>query len=248
MKQDTSGTHRRVTPISIATAVTESHETKIQKAVHGKNLVVLYNAVPKTGSRTFEHLVREYASRRTKKYIKPITFPQNLTKDTGQLKGFLTSLDSGSFVRGHFPYTSINRTDVSVVYINSVRDPVERLISNYYFDIYGDGETDTGHQRHAYLQYHEQTIDECIEKKGNCFNFVYQYYKRQTFYIFCGNQPFCKLYNRETLKKAKQNLDNYLLVYDVKEFDNMISMIQKMLPDYFYDVVTALKHIKSKMN
>lgn len=57
-----------------------------------------------------------------------------------------------------------------------------------------------------------------------------------------------RLYNRETLKKAKQNLDNYLLVYDVKEFDNMISMIQKMLPDYFNDVVTALKHIKSKMN
>lgn len=56
------------------------HEYSSLFCITWQNLVVLYNAVPKTGSRTFEHLVREYASRRTKKYIKPITFPVSFSK------------------------------------------------------------------------------------------------------------------------------------------------------------------------
>lgn len=238
-----SGTGLLEVPNLIDTGV-RSRETQMGKVITGKSVIVLYNAVPKTGSRTFEYLVREFAVTKNPE-LTPIAFPESLTNDVKQLEEFLLNLNSGSFVRGHFPFTNITRQDgVKVVYINSLRNPVERLISNYYYDIYGDGSTFT--QRKSDVQYHEETIDECIEKKGNSFNYVYQYYKRQTFYIFCGNHPSWKEYNRETLERAKRVLDNYLIVGEIEEFRKIVAMIQVLLPDYFRNLTSALQAVNAR--
>ncbi|KAJ8025250.1 Heparan sulfate 2-O-sulfotransferase hst-2 [Holothuria leucospilota] len=214
------------------------------KPVVGTNLIVLYNAVPKTGSRNFDFLVREYQVVHRKKYITTHIFPQNLTQDSKLLKDYFTHLRSGSFVRGHFPFTEIKRNDVHVVYMNTIRDPLQRLISNYYYDMYGDNET---YPRYRELQYHEKTIDECISKQGDCFNNVYEYYKQQTFSMFCGSAPVCRTYSRETLEIAKRNLEKYTVVSETAKFDSLVSIMEALLPDYLKGIKTFTKRVQKQM-
>ncbi|PIK62457.1 putative uronyl 2-sulfotransferase [Apostichopus japonicus] len=175
--------------------------------VNGTNITIIHNAVPKTGSRALELLVRKFTFRYKDKIRCKESFPPEIADNSEKINEFVQSLQQGSYLRGHFPFQSFSESDVNVAFINIVRPPIERLQSNYYFDLYGDGESNPQNNA-VYHQPKErnfaktasapcifvniglvsllsQTIDECI-KNDVCFRKVYSYYRGSTLKTFCG--------------------------------------------------------------
>ncbi|KAJ8025251.1 Heparan sulfate 2-O-sulfotransferase 1 [Holothuria leucospilota] len=195
------------------------------KPINGTNVTILHNAVPKTGSRTLELFLRLLGTRRMS-LLHCYTFPPNISKNADQIRDFVGSMKQGSYTRGHFPFTNVSRWYSNTRYINIVRPPIQRLLSNYYYDLYGDK------QQNQSPSFHEPTLDECLEKEV-CFIKVYSYYKQTTLRTFCGQDPRCNQYTRWTLEKAIENARKYLFIGVTNQLNESISILETLLPDLF---------------
>ena len=108
-------------------------------------MVVLYNRVPKTGSTSFMKIVYDLtisnefntfyinvsASNRVMHLADQTSFVRNVT---AWLKA------RPAFYHGHLPFLNFAKFGSSLrpVYINIIRDPLDRMVSFYYFMRYGD--------------------------------------------------------------------------------------------------------------
>ncbi|XP_061125600.1 uronyl 2-sulfotransferase a isoform X3 [Syngnathus typhle] len=128
------------------------------------------------------------------------------------------------------------------VYINIIRDPINRFLSNYFFRRFGDWR---GEQNHL-IRTPQMTDDEryldinvCIlENYPECSN-------PRVFYIipyFCGQHPKCREPGPWALERAKQNvLENYLLVGILEELEDVLLLLERLLPHYFTGVINIYK-------
>ncbi|PIK34006.1 putative uronyl 2-sulfotransferase, partial [Apostichopus japonicus] len=203
--------------------------------VNGTNITIIHNAVPKTGSRALELLVRKFTFRYKDKIRCKESFPPEIADNSEKINEFVQSLEQGSYLRGHFPFQSFSESDVNVAYINIVRPPIERLQSNYYFDLYGDGESNP--QNNAV--YHQPTIDECI-KNDVCFRKVYSYYRGSTLKTFCGHDIRCTKNTRWTLERAKENSRKYLMIGLTSQWSTTVRVLEILLPDLLNGLSTLM--------
>ncbi|XP_071812196.1 uronyl 2-sulfotransferase-like isoform X2 [Apostichopus japonicus] len=205
--------------------------TKSLKTSKGKNFIILYNAIPKTGSRSLDnamiHVAKRWPNLISFRLIPPAAFD-----DAERLDTFLSHRKIPSFVRGHAMYTEC-KGGPEIVYINTVRDPVERVISNYYFDLFGD--TAAKNASHGGDNWPE-TIDECLKMTSHTCNDAITYYTKVTLRQFCGMDERCKIVNEWTLSRAKRNLQQYTIVGLSSEIGTTIKALQILLPDMFKDV------------
>ncbi|XP_047015680.1 uronyl 2-sulfotransferase a isoform X2 [Ictalurus punctatus] len=86
------------------------------------------------------------------------------------------------------------------------------------------------------LTKHEQDINVCIlENFPECTN-------PRLFYIvpyFCGQHPQCREPGEWALERAKQNvMENFLLVGILEELEDVLLLLERLLPHYFSDVLT----------
>lgn len=108
-----------------------------------EDLVVIYNRVPKTGSTSFMkivydlHKINQFSavyvnvSGKIMNLATEVSFVQNVTR--------WKSIRPAIF-HGHFRHLNFAKfgSSLSPVYINIIRDPLQRLVSHYYFLRYGD--------------------------------------------------------------------------------------------------------------
>uniref|UniRef100_A0A1A8QAP3 Uronyl-2-sulfotransferase n=1 Tax=Nothobranchius pienaari TaxID=704102 RepID=A0A1A8QAP3_9TELE len=128
------------------------------------------------------------------------------------------------------------------VYINIIRDPINRFLSNYFFRRFGDWRGEQNHLiRTPGMKDDERYLDinVCIlENYPECSN-------PRVFYIipyFCGQHPQCREPGVWALERAKQNvLDNYLLVGVLEELEDVLLMLERLLPHYFSGVLDIYK-------
>ncbi|XP_071842767.1 uronyl 2-sulfotransferase homolog pip-like [Apostichopus japonicus] len=124
------------------------------KIRHGENYIVIYNNVPKCGSRSLVNAFKGVPSNTSIKRIdKRIRWEPGLYQELQVLKPPM-------IVASHMPFVQLNRTDV--LYINVVRDPVARYVSAYYFAANGDnGGTMPKRKR----EMKNITIDEAVKQR-----------------------------------------------------------------------------------
>ncbi|XP_076844182.1 uronyl 2-sulfotransferase a isoform X2 [Brachyhypopomus gauderio] len=89
------------------------------------------------------------------------------------------------------------------------------------------------------LTKHEQDINVCIlENYPECSN-------PRLFYIvpyFCGQHPRCREPGVWALERAKQNMvENFLLVGVLEELEDVLLLLERLLPHYFSDVLNIYK-------
>lgn len=200
--------------------------------------VVLYNRVPKTGSTTFTNFVYD-SSKKNSIYVLHINTTKNShimsLRDQYKLIQNITDWQKFRpvFFHGHMAYLDFKRfgSPVTPIYINIVRDPLDRLVSYYYFLRYGD-DYRVGLKRAR--QGDKTTFDMCVKegrKKSDCS--IDKIWLQIPF--FCGQTAQCwEVGNEWALEEAKRNLaNNYMLVGLTENMEDFVLVLETVLPRMF---------------
>ncbi|EDW18980.2 uncharacterized protein Dmoj_GI13539, partial [Drosophila mojavensis] len=214
--------------------------------------VLFYNRVPKTGSIQLIELMRALGKVHDYDVEKD---PQN-----GGIRALLDSaeeadwidnivnLEDGTVFASHVNYLNFTKYEQPrPIYINMVRDPVDRVISWYYYIrapwIFVPGRRRNNRQM-PNPQWVNTEFDQCVlsgEKactyiEGSLLERVGDH-RRQTLF-FCGHNEFkCTPFNsRLALQLAKQNVEREYAVVGTWEHTNeTLAVLEAYVPRYFAD-------------
>ncbi|XP_051510985.1 uronyl 2-sulfotransferase-like isoform X2 [Myxocyprinus asiaticus] len=206
---------------------------------------VIYNRVGKCGSRTVVLLLRILAEKHQFNLVSSdIHNKTRLTKhEQVELMRNISTIPQPFLYTRHVHYLNFTRFRIEQpVYINIIRDPINRFLSNYFFRRFGDWRGEQNHLiRTPQMKEEERYLDinVCImENYPECSN-------PRLFYIvpyFCGQHPQCREPGVWALERAKLNaLENFLLVGILEELEDVLLLLERLLPHYFSDVLTIYK-------
>ncbi|KAK2153692.1 hypothetical protein LSH36_289g03027 [Paralvinella palmiformis] len=194
--------------------------------------VIIYNRVPKCAS-TSMRLVMKALSKVNKYNIHSSRiYSQESLNDTGQ-KLFVEQIKSLRrpllFVRHIFFVDFTRHNFTQPTYINMIRDPLERLISDYYFKRYNVGylfPMSSEDRDRKYTDCVQDNYTECVGDSPKGYFRIIPY--------FCGQDPYCFIPSDRSLVQAKQNVENHFLVVGVIDYvREFLEVLEKVAPRYF---------------
>uniref|UniRef100_A0A3B4VJ38 Heparan sulfate 2-O-sulfotransferase 1 n=1 Tax=Seriola dumerili TaxID=41447 RepID=A0A3B4VJ38_SERDU len=190
--------------------------------------VIIYNRVPKTASTSFTNIAYDLCGKNRFHVLHINTTKNNPVMSLQDQCQFIVSRIFEKICR---PFFFLSRYGVKgkPMYINVVRDPIERLVSYYYFLRFGD-DYRPGLRRRK--QGDKKTFDECVSSGGSdCA--PEKLWLQIPF--FCGHHSECwNAGSRWALEQAKYNLVNeYLLVGVTEELEDFIMILEAALPRFF---------------
>ncbi|CAJ0958016.1 unnamed protein product, partial [Mesorhabditis belari] len=207
--------------------------------------IIIYNRVPKTGSTTFTNAVA-YDLGKQNGFT---TVHLNMTKNKPVMslpdqEYFIRNVSSWTdmqpmFLHGHVSFIDFTKFGYpQPIYINLLREPLDRLLSHYYFLRFGDNFR-VGLKRSR--AGNNETFDQCVQRGGHDCD-VKQLWIQIPY--FCGHHTFCsEVGNREALETAKRHLiEHYLLVGTSDRMRDFIAILDLSLPKFFRG---ALEHFDS---
>ncbi|KAJ8409746.1 hypothetical protein AAFF_G00218050 [Aldrovandia affinis] len=206
---------------------------------------VVYNRVGKCGSRTVVLLLRILAERHQFNMVSSdIHNKTRLTKhEQVDLMKNISNIPQPYLYTRHVHFLNFTRFRIEQpVYINIIRDPINRFLSNYFFRRFRDWRGEQNHLiRTPGMKDDERYLDinVCIlENYPECSN-------PRLFYIipyFCGQHPQCREPGVWALERAKQNVqENFLLVGILEELEDVLLLLERLLPHFFTDVLSIYK-------
>ncbi|VDM75203.1 unnamed protein product [Strongylus vulgaris] len=192
--------------------------------------IVIYNRVPKTGSTTFTNAVAYDLYKVNDFNVMSLT-------DQGEFIRNITSWTERkpAFYHGHVAFIDFTRFGYkNPIYINIVREPLERLLSHYYFLRFGDNYR-VGLKRSR--AGNNETFDDCVMRSGHDCDMKQMWLQIP---YFCGHHHFCNVVgNKLALEQAKRNLINrYLLVGVSEKMRDFIAVLERLLPRFFKGALT----------
>lgn len=205
---------------------------------------VIYNRVGKCGSRTMIQLMQSLARKREFTVVGSTRYKllHLDLRDQVEFVDFIDNLRAPFIYHHHVHYVDFQRFGaVQPIYINLIRDPLARFVSSYYYRRFGDQRE--GHRTWWFKgteQEKNQTFDECVlNNVKECVE------PGRVFYIvpyFCGHEAFCRKPSQLALRQAKINVMlNYLVVGVTEELQDFLSVLEKLLPDFFTGVLELYK-------
>uniref|UniRef100_A0A3B3XC22 Uronyl 2-sulfotransferase n=1 Tax=Poecilia mexicana TaxID=48701 RepID=A0A3B3XC22_9TELE len=206
---------------------------------------VIYNRVGKCGSRTVVILLRLLAEKHKFNLVSSDIHNKTrlMKQEQVDLVKNISKIPQPFLYTRHVHFMNFTRySGAQPVYINIIRDPISRFLSNYFFRRFGDWRGEQNHLiRTPGMKDDERYLDinVCIlENYPECSN-------PRVFYIipyFCGQHPKCREPGVWALERAKQNvLENYLLVGILEELEDVLLMLERLLPHYFSGVLDIYK-------
>ncbi|KAK3801730.1 hypothetical protein RRG08_033914 [Elysia crispata] len=204
--------------------------------------IILYNRVPKTGSTSFARLTLDLCTINgfSSIYVN-ISHCERVLSLANQMK-FITNITNWDEAKpavyhGHMPFIDFTRFGIKKrpIYINLIREPLDRFMSYYYFLRFGDDFRPDKIRRRSG---NNETFDECVARGGRSC-------RPEKLWLqvpyFCGHHPACRRAGSEwALEEAKRNLfHHYLVVGITEDFLSFLSVLEVALPR-FYRGATAL--------
>ena len=200
------------------------------------SVVIIYNRVPKTGSTSFMGMAYDLcASNRFHVLHVNTTRNSHILSLEDQRRFAFNTTNwkemQPAVYHGHVAFVDFAKFGLpQPIYINLIRDPIQRLVSHYYFLRFGD---DFRPYVVRKKKGNKVSFDDCVlrRKERDCdpVNMWLQ------IPFFCGQSFNCWIPGSEwALEQAKRNLLNeYLLVGVTEEMRDFVSLLEVVLPRFF---------------
>jgi len=170
---------------------------------------VIYNKVGKCGSTTVRRIMRKVSKKNNVTFQTRSTFPVNMM-DKPMNKASLTPLKTQEFVTAfvklktpavyadHLYWVDFTKYGYdNPEYINVLRDPLDRVISKYFY---------APPIVRKYLK--AKQIDQAKNPNEDIRDWIKVYASNETILAyFCGQEDMCKKMSRDSLDKAKKNVE-----------------------------------------
>ncbi|XP_071549761.1 uronyl 2-sulfotransferase homolog pip-like isoform X2 [Panulirus ornatus] len=225
----------------------KSHDEN-DTGAHQNSTVLFFNRVPKTGSEMLVLLLQWLQGQNTFRHFRlKNSVRRYLSNDeqmdlVAQVKEKIHEATEPrvSFDR-HVYFTNFTSMGIKMpLYLNLVRDPVEKVASRFYYaraTPRPGAATPRGYQPATPPQH--ATLEECFFSQGDDCTFHPGNHYDLTIPYFCGHEDYCReLNNAAALRLAKQHVEEWYQVVGVLEDINAtLSVLQHRLPEFFYGVV-----------
>ncbi|XP_017781140.1 PREDICTED: heparan sulfate 2-O-sulfotransferase pipe [Nicrophorus vespilloides] len=212
--------------------------------------VLFFNRVPKVGSQTFMELLRRLSM------INKFGFHQDRVQrvetirlapeDQAVLAAMVSSYDTPSVYIKHVCFTNFSEFGLpEPIYVNLVRDPVERVISWYYYVrapwYYVERKIafpDIPLPDPKWLKKDFETCvlsgdRECRYMKGETREGIGDHRRQSMF--FCGHEEACTPFNTEgALQRAKRAVEqHYSVVGVLEDLNSTFTVLENYVPRFF---------------
>lgn len=225
---------------SIAIAFSVGLRTGLQKGgtetpiVQGRRpctsnpLVLVYNRIPKAGSTSLMALAKELSVKNGFSVVTPEPYFAHEKIRRAIFHAIVTN--TRTLVVNHFHFPEIVYSD-RVEYMNMVRDPVERLLSDYNYL-----RSFQSRKNHA-LSYREKhgdiSVDECIfgntKFSGKCLPI-----SNLQAHFFCGMEKSpCHENSTLLASRAAINLEKLYTVGITERYDDTLKLLETKYPKFF---------------
>jgi len=227
--------------------------------------LLFFNRVPKVGSQTTMELIKTLAIKNDFHYHKDRTQKVETIKLTRSEEKWLTNLVSffspPSVYVKHVCFVNFSQYDIDMpIYVNMVRDPVERVISWYY---YVRAPWYFVERKRAFPDlplpnpnWLRKDFDTCVRRGDKECQYL-EGDERDDFgqltEFFCGQEDECTGLNTEVaLRRAKENVEkHYAVVGVLEELNKTLTVLEHYIPRYFKgakDVYWNDVNVLSKIN
>lgn len=209
------------------------------------DVLFIYNRVPKTASTSFTNVLYELCWKNHFHVLHINTSRNSPVMSIQDQMRFVKNVTDWReikpvFYHGHLSFLDFSNFGVKKkpIYINLIRDPIERLVSHFYFLRFGDDLTPNVKRRRQGDKL--QTFDDCVAAGGSdCA--PEKLWLQIPF--FCGHFSECwNAGSQWALEQAKHNLVNhYMLVGVTEELEDFIMILEAALPRFFKGATELFK-------
>jgi len=230
-----------------------------------KKEILFFNRVPKVGSQTTMELLKSLSIKNDFHYHKDRTQKVETIKLTyneeKKLSNLVTAFQPASVYVKHVCFTNFTKFNLDMpIYVNMVRDPVERVISWYY---YVRAPWYFVERKRAFPDlplpnpnWLRKDYDTCV-RRGDKECRYQDGDERDDFgqltEFFCGQDDDCTGFNTEiAMRKAKENVEkHYAVVGVLEELNKTLTVLEHYVPRFFKgakDVYWNEINVFSKIN
>ncbi|KAG5900428.1 hypothetical protein JTB14_029314 [Gonioctena quinquepunctata] len=215
-----------------------------------KTDVIFFNRVPKVGSQTLMELIRRLSIRNDFGFhqdrVQRVETIRLSPEDQAELAGLVSSYEPPSVYIKHVCFTNISNFGLpEPIYINLVRDPVERVISWYYYIrapwYYVERKIafpdiplpDPKWLKKDFEQCVLSGDRECRYMKGEIREGIGDHRRQSMF--FCGHHSDCLPFNTKgALERAKRAVEQHFAVVGVlEELNTTLAVLENYVPRFF---------------
>ncbi|XP_030570709.1 heparan sulfate 2-O-sulfotransferase pipe-like isoform X1 [Drosophila novamexicana] len=215
--------------------------------------LVFFNRVPKVGSQTFMELLRRLSERNNFQFhrdavqkVETIRLAEDQQQEMAEV---ISELPEPSVFIKHVCFTNFTKFNLPTpIYLNVVRDPVERVISwfyyvraPWYFVERKAAFPDLPLPHPAWLKKDFETCvlsgdQECTYTQGVTVEGIGDHRRQSLF--FCGHDYECTPFNTVgALERAKFAVEQqYAVVGVLEDFNTTLSVLEKYVPRFFEGV------------
>ncbi|PIK49313.1 putative uronyl 2-sulfotransferase-like [Apostichopus japonicus] len=195
------------------------------------NFVIYYNAIPKTGCRSIARAAAFLsATQAMDTRFKLTILPEDILFNEGLIRQYVRQVHPPAIIGGHaifvpFSAPQAYSSSIPVKYVNVLRDPLDRLISHYYFEQNGD----SVHQASFFTVGTKMSLDDCLHDEV-CKNKSYDKILKRTINQLCGARPHCGTLSRRAMLTAKRNVNHYTVIGLTEKLNTTVLLLERMFP------------------
>nr|CAH7731150.1 unnamed protein product [Callosobruchus chinensis] len=226
------------------------HPDNLNNTKKAQQQIVFFNRVPKVGSQTLMELLRRLSIRNDFGFhqdrVQRVETIRLSPEDQASLAAMVSSYEPPGVYIKHVCFTNVSNFGFpEPIYINLVRDPIERVISWYYYVrapwYYVERKIAFPDIPLPDPKWLKKDFEHCVLSGDRECRYVQGEiregigdHRRQSMF-FCGHHPDCLPFNTEgALERAKLAVEkHYAVVGVLEDMNTTLSVLEKYIPRFF---------------